>query len=417
MGAKVVLAYSGGLDTSVILQWLLNKGYEVICFLANVGQQEDFEKARQKALKIGASKVYLEDLREEFVTGYIFQALKANALYEGRYLLGTSLARPVIAKHQVRIAHEEGAEYVAHGATGKGNDQVRFELTYAALGPELKVISPWKDSEYLAAFQGRSDMLKYAEDHGIPVSATVKKPYSEDENLMHISHEAGILEDPASPAAEDIYSRTVSPKEAPDVETRIDIEFKDGLPVRVSRQGTKESVTGALAIFEYLNDLGRANGIGRVDMVENRFVGIKSRGIYESPGATILWAAHRDIEGIAMDKEVMHLKLMLEPKFSEYLYNGFWFAPEMDFLMAAFNQSQEAIDGTVTMSLYKGNAMAVARTSPTSLYNQELGSMDVAGGFDQTDSRGFIRLNSIRLKAHNVILDKRHVGLFPKIQP
>jgi len=417
MGAKVVLAYSGGLDTSVILQWLLNKGYEVICFLANVGQQEDFEKARQKALKIGASKVYLEDLREEFVTGYIFQALKANALYEGRYLLGTSLARPLIAKHQVRIAHEEGAEYVAHGATGKGNDQVRFELTYAALGPKLKVISPWKDAEYLAAFQGRSDMLAYAEKHGIPVSATVKKPYSEDENLMHISHEAGILEDPASAASEDIYSRTVSPKEAPDEETRIDIEFKDGLPVRVSRRGSKESVTGALAIFEYLNDLGRANGIGRVDMVENRFVGIKSRGIYESPGATILWSAHRDIEGIAMDKEVMHLKLMLEPRFSEYLYNGFWFAPEMDFLMAAFNQSQEAIDGTVTLSLYKGNVMPVARSSPTSLYNQELGSMDVAGGFDQTDSRGFIRLNSIRLKAHNVILDKRHVGLFPKIQP
>ncbi len=416
MGAKVVLAYSGGLDTSVILQWLLNKGYEVICFLANVGQQEDFEKARQKALKIGASKVYLEDLREEFVTGYIFQALKANALYEGRYLLGTSLARPLIAKHQVRIAHEEGAEYVAHGATGKGNDQVRFELTYAALGPKLKVISPWKDAEYLAAFQGRSDMLAYAEKHGIPVSATVKKPYSEDENLMHISHEAGILEDPASAASEDIYSRTVSPKEAPDEETRIDIEFKDGLPVRVSRRGSKESVTGALAIFEYLNDLGRANGIGRVDMVENRFVGIKSRGIYESPGATILWSAHRDIEGIAMDKEVMHLKLMLEPRFSEYLYNGFWFAPEMDFLMAAFNQSQEAIDGTVTLSLYKGNVMPVARSSPTSLYNQELGSMDVAGGFDQTDSRGFIRLNSIRLKAHNVILDKRHVGLFPKIQ-
>jgi len=417
MGAKVVLAYSGGLDTSVILKWLLNKGYEVICFLANVGQQEDFEKARQKAQKLGASKVYLEDLREEFVTGYIFQALKANALYEGRYLLGTSLARPLIAKHQVRIAQEEGAEYVAHGATGKGNDQVRFELTYAALGPELKVISPWKDAEYLARFQGRSDMLKYAEDQGIPVSATVKKPYSEDENLMHISHEAGILEDPARAASEDIYSRTVSPRDAPDEETRIEIEFKDGLPVRVSRQGSKESVTGALAMFEYLNDLGRANGIGRIDMVENRFVGIKSRGIYESPGATILWAAHRDIEGIAMDKEVMHLKLTLEPKFSEYLYNGFWFAPEMDFLMAAFNQSQEAIDGTVTLSLYKGNVMAVARSSPTSLYNQELGSMDVAGGFDQTDSRGFIRLNSIRLKAHNVILDKRHVGLFPKIQP
>jgi len=417
MGAKVILAYSGGLDTSVILQWLLNKGYEVICFLANVGQQEDFEKAREKALKIGASKVYLEDLREELVTDYIFQALKANALYEGRYLLGTSLARPLIGKHQVRIAREEGAEFVAHGATGKGNDQVRFELSYAALGPELKVISPWKDSEYLAQFRGRSDMLKFAEEHGIPVSATVKKPYSEDENLMHISHEAGILEDPAHAAAEDIYSRTNSPKSAPDTETLIDVEFKDGLPVRVTKQGSKESVTGPLAIFEYLNELGRINGIGRVDMVENRFVGIKSRGIYESPGATILWAAHRDIEGIAMDKEVMHLKLTLEPQFSEYVYNGFWFAPEMDFLMAAFNQSQVAIDGVVTLSLYKGNVMPIARTSPTSLYDQELGSMDVAGGFDQTDSRGFIRLNSIRLRAHNVILDKKHIGLFDKIQP
>ena len=417
MGAKVVLAYSGGLDTSVILKWLLNKGYEVICFMANVGQKEDFEKARAKALKIGAGKVYLEDLREELVTDYIFQALKANAIYEGRYLLGTSLARPLIGKHQVRIAKEEGAEYVAHGATGKGNDQVRFELAYAALGPALKVISPWKDPEFLARFQGRSDMLKFAEENGIPVSATVKKPYSEDENLMHISHEAGSLEDPARAASEEIYSRTNSPKAAPDEETLIDIDFKDGLPVRVSKHGSSQAVTGALAIFEYLNELGRINGIGRVDMVENRFVGIKSRGIYESPGATILWAAHRDIEGIAMDKEVMHLKLTLEPRFSEYVYNGFWFAPEMDFLMAAFNQSQVAIDGRVTLSLYKGNVMAVSRSSPTSLYDQELGSMDVAGGFDQTDSRGFIRLNSIRLKAHNVILDKKHIGLFDNIQP
>ncbi|PKL09254.1 MAG: argininosuccinate synthase [Spirochaetae bacterium HGW-Spirochaetae-7] len=417
MGTKVVLAYSGGLDTSVILKWLLNKGYEVICFMANVGQQEDFDKAREKALKLGASKVFLEDLREEFVTDYIFQALKANALYEGRYLLGTSLARPVIAKHQVRIAKQEGALYVAHGATGKGNDQVRFELTYAALGPLLKVISPWKDSEFLGQFKGRTDMLKYAEEQGIPVSATVKKPYSEDENLMHISHEAGILEDPARAATEDIYSRTNSPRIAPDEETLIDIEFKDGLPTAVVNRGDGKRVTGNLAMFLYLNDLGRINGIGRMDMVENRFVGIKSRGIYESPGATILWAAHRDIEGIAMDKEVMHLKLTLEPKFSEYLYNGFWFAPEMDFLMAAFNQSQEAIDGTVTLSLYKGNVLAIARTSPTSLYNQELGSMDVEGGFDQTDSRGFIRLNAIRLKAHNVILDKKHIGLFHVIQP
>ncbi|HUW71421.1 MAG TPA: argininosuccinate synthase [bacterium] len=417
MATKVVLAYSGGLDTSVILKWLLNKGYEVICFMANVGQQEDFDKARDKAMMLGASKVFLEDLREEFVTDYIFQALKANALYEGRYLLGTSLARPVIAKHQVRIANQEGAQYVAHGATGKGNDQVRFELTYAALGPQLKIISPWKDPEFLAQFKGRTDMLKYAEAQGIPVSATVKKPYSEDENLMHISHEAGILEDPARAATEDIYSRTNSPRIAPDEETLIDIEFKDGLPVSVFNRSDGKKVTGNLAMFLYLNDLGRINGIGRMDMVENRFVGIKSRGIYESPGATILWAAHRDIEGIAMDKEVMHLKLMLEPKFSEYLYNGFWFAPEMDFLMAAFNQSQEAIDGTVTLSLYKGNVLAIARSSPTSLYNQELGSMDVEGGFDQTDSKGFIRLNSIRLKAHNVILDKKHIGLFHVIQP
>jgi argininosuccinate synthase len=417
MNDKVVLAYSGGLDTSVILKWLLNKGYEVICFMANVGQQEDFEAARAKALKIGAAKVYLEDLQEEFVSDYIFQALKANALYEGRYLLGTSLARPLIAKHQVRVANQEGAQYVAHGATGKGNDQVRFELTYAAIDPQIKVIAPWKDPEFLGQFRGRTDMLKYAEAHGIPVSATVKKPYSEDENLMHISHEAGILEDPDKIATEDIYSRTVSPKDAPDQETLIDIDFKDGLPVKVTNRANGKTVTGNLAMFLYLNELGRQNGIGRIDMVENRFVGIKSRGIYESPGATILWAAHRDIEGIAMDKEVMHLKQLLEPKFSECVYNGFWFAPEMDFLMAAFNQSQEAIDGRVTMALYKGNAMAVARTSPTSLYDQELGSMDVAGGYDQTDARGFIRLNSIRLKAHNVILDKKHIGLYHVIQP
>lgn len=417
MGTKVVLAYSGGLDTSVILKWLLNKDFDVVCFLANVGQHEDFDKAREKALRIGASRVFVEDLREEFVTDYIFQALKANALYEGRYLLGTSLARPLIAKHQIRIAQEESARFVAHGATGKGNDQVRFELAYSALDPRMGVISPWKDPEFLGQFRGRTDMLRYAEEQKIPVTATLRKPYSEDDNLMHISHEAGILEDPSKPASDEIYSRTVSPKEAPDEETLIEIEFKDGLPSRVANLNTGERIAGPLPLFEYLNELGRRNGIGRIDMVENRFVGIKSRGIYESPGATILWTAHRDIEGIAMDKEVMHLKQMLEPRFSEYLYNGFWFAPEMDFLMAAFNQSQEAIDGRVTLSLYKGNVMAVARESPTSLYNQELGSMDVEGGFDQTDARGFIKLNAIRLKAHNVILDKKKIGLYHVIQP
>lgn len=414
---KVVLAYSGGLDTSVILKWLLNKGFDVVCFMADVGQLEDFEKAKEKALKVGASAVHIEDLREEFVTDYIFQALKANATYENRYLLGTSLARPLIAKHQIRLAHEVDAHYVSHGATGKGNDQVRFEFAYYALDPRIEVISPWKDREFLNEFRGRTDMLNYAEKHQIPVSATLKKPYSEDDNLMHISHEAGILEDPSAAAADEIYSKTVSPKDAPDEETLIQISFKDGLPTKVVNLSSQETVTGALDLFMYLNDIGGQNGIGRMDIVENRFVGIKSRGVYETPGATILWAAHRDIEGIAMDKEVMHLKQMLEPKFAEYLYNGFWFAPEMDFLMAAFNQSQEAIDGTVTLKLYKGNVMAIARTSPTSLYNQDLGSMDVAGGFDQTDAKGFIRLNAIRLKAHNVILDKKKIGLYHVIQP
>jgi argininosuccinate synthase len=417
MSTKVVLAYSGGLDTSVILKWLLNKGYDVICFMADVGQAEDFEEAKAKALRIGASAVFIEDLKEEFVSDYIFQALKANALYEGRYLLGTSLARPLIAKHQVRIAKNQEATYVAHGATGKGNDQVRFELAYYALDPYIEVISPWKDPEFHTEFRGRTDMLHYAERHGIPVSATLRKPYSEDDNLMHISHEAGILEDPSEVAAEEIYSKTVSPKDAPDQETILEIEFKDGLPIVINNENTNESVTGALSMFTYLNELGRENGIGRIDIVENRFVGIKSRGVYESPGATILWVAHRDIEGIAMDREVMHLKQMLEPKFSEYLYNGFWFAPEMDFLMAAFNQSQEAIDGKVRLSLYKGNVLAISRQSPTSLYNQELGSMDVEGGFDQSDAKGFIKLNAIRLRAHNVILDKKKIGLYHVIQP
>jgi argininosuccinate synthase len=417
MKEKVVLAYSGGLDTSIILKWLLLEGYDVVCFMADVGQEEDFGEAEKKALSIGASQVYVEDLKTEFVTDYIFQALKANAIYEGRYLLGTSLARPLIAKHQIKIAHEENAKYVSHGATGKGNDQVRFEFAYYALDPHIEVISPWKDPVFLKEFRGRTDMLHYAQKYDIPVSATLRKPYSEDENLMHISHEAGILEDPMKKADETIYSKTVSPKNAPDQETFIEIEFKDGLPISIRNETTGELVTGPLEMFTYLNRLGRENGIGRVDMVENRFVGIKSRGVYETPGATILWAAHRDIEGIAMDKEVMHLKQTLEPKFSEYLYNGFWFAPEMDFLMASFNQSQEAIDGKVILSLYKGNVMALARESATSLYNQELGSMDVEGGYDQTDASGFIKLHAIRLKAHNVILDKKKIGLYHVIQP
>lgn len=404
---KVVLAYSGGLDTSVILKWLEQKGYDVIAYVADVGQKEDFEEVRQKALKTGASKVYIEDLREEFVTEYILPAIQGNALYEGRYLLGTSLARPVIARKQIEIAYAEGAKYVAHGATGKGNDQVRFELTFYALNPNIKVIAPWKDREYLNQFQGRTDLLNYAEKMGIPVKATLKKPYSEDENLMHISHEAGILEDPMLRPAEDLFTLTVSPKDAPDEETVVEIEFKDGIPIKVTNKNDGTVKNTPLELFLYLNKLGGENAIGRVDMVENRYVGIKSRGVYETPGATILLEAHRDIEGVAMDKEVMHLRDMLIPKFAELIYNGYWFSPEMDFLLSAIKKAQEAIDGTVTLALYKGNVMTIGRKSPTSLYNQDLSSMDIEGGFNQEDSRGFININAVRLKAHYAVLQEK----------
>ncbi|MCD6472681.1 argininosuccinate synthase [Candidatus Aerophobetes bacterium] len=404
---KVVLAYSGGLDTSVILKWFINKGYEVVCFVGNVGQQDDFKEVEEKALKIGASKVYIEDLREEFVTDFIFPALRGNAIYEGRYLLGTSLARPLLAKKQIEIAEKEEAEYVAHGATGKGNDQVRFELTYYALNPKIKIISPWKDPEFLSQFKGRSDLIAYAEEWKIPVKASKEKPYSEDDNLMHISHEAGVLENSLFRPPEDLFTKTVSPKEAPDIETIVEIYFKYGTPVKVINKNEETIKTEPLELFIYLNELGDKNGIGRVDMIENRFIGIKSRGVYETPGATILWIAHRDLEGIAMDKEVMHLRDMLIPKFSELIYNGFWFSPEMDFIISAFNKSQEAIDGKVILSLYKGNVNVIGRESPTSLYDQKLSSMDVEGGFDATDSRGFINIHAIRLKAHNIVLRKK----------
>ncbi len=404
---KVILAYSGGLDTSVILKWLEDKGFDVICFVGNVGQSEDFKAIEQKALKTGASKVYTEDLKAEFVTDFIFPALRGNATYEGRYLLGTSLARPLLAKAQIEIAEKENAEFVAHGATGKGNDQVRFELAYYALNPGIKIISPWKDPEFLSQFKGRSDLINYAEKWNIPVTASQKKPYSEDENLMHISHEAGILEDPFFRPPENVFSMTNSPMQAPDRETIIEIHFKDGNPIKVINKNDGKAFNKPLELFMYLNELGRENGIGRVDMVENRFIGIKSRGIYESPGATILWAAHKDLEGIAMDKEVMHIRDSLVSKFSELIYNGFWFSPEMDFIMNAFNKSQEAIDGRVVLSVYKGNVMVIGRESHTSLYDQDLSSMDVEGGFNAMDSRGFININAIRLKAHYLVLRKR----------
>ncbi|MEM2963021.1 MAG: argininosuccinate synthase [Candidatus Anstonellales archaeon] len=404
---KLVLAYSGGLDTSCILRWLVDKGYEVIAFTANLGQKEDFEKVKQKALSTGASKFILRDLRREFVTDFIFPAIRANAIYEGRYLLGTSLARPLTAKHQIEIAHEEEAQYVAHGATGKGNDQCRFELTYLALDPKIKIISPWKDPEFLSQFKGRDDLLQYAKKYGIPVEATVSKPYSEDENLMHISHEAGILEDPAHIPDDSVYSRTVSPQRAPDKSTWLEIYFKDGNPIKVVNLNTNEVKEDPLELFLYLNKIGAENGVGRVDMVENRFVGIKSRGLYETPAGTILYIAHKDIESIAMDREVMRLRDMLSPKMAEAIYYGFWFSPEMEFLMAAVDKSQEYIDGKVVLEIYKGNVFTRARESPSSLYDKELSSMHIEGGFDQKDSAGFIRINAIRLMAHRAIVEKQ----------
>lgn len=407
MKKKIILAYSGGLDTSVILKWLINKDYEVIAYIADVGQREDFEEAKQKALQIGATKVYIEDLKEELVTDYIFPTIQANAVYEGRYLLGTAIARPLIAKRQIEIAELENAEYVSHGATGKGNDQVRFELAYYAKNPSIKVFAPWKDPEFLNEFKGRTDLLNYAEKYNIPVKSTLKKPYSEDDNLIHISHEAGILEEPSYKPEKEIISWIKTPQDAPDKETEIAIQFKDGAPVKVENKSDGTVKTHPLELFQYLNELGAENGIGLLDMVENRYVGIKSRGVYESPGATILLAAHMDIEGIAMDREVMKLRNMLSPVFAEIVYNGFWYSPEMEFLMASLNKSQELIDGTVFMTLYKGNVIIDGRQSPSSLYNQNLSSMDIEGGFNQQDSEGFIKINAIRLMAHHAITEIR----------
>jgi len=403
---KIILAYSGGLDTSVILKWLSNKGYEVICFVGNVGQKEDFDAVKKKALVTGASNVYIEDLRLEFVTDYIFPALQGNALYEGRYLLGTSLARPILAKKQIEIAAKEDTEYLSHGSTGKGNDQVRFELGYYALNPAIKVIAPWRDHEFLTQFKGRKDMIDYAKKWDIKITATKERSYSEDENLMHISHEAGILEDPTIRPKDDVFSISNVLRDAPDRETLIEIEFKNGIPIRVKNLDDGTEKSDPLELFLYLNELGGENSVGQLDMVENRFIGIKSRGIYETPGATILWAAHRDLEGIAMDKEVMHLRDMLIPKFSQLIYNGFWFSPEMDFIMSAFNKSQEAINGIIRLALYKGNIIPAGRESSTSLYNQDLSSMDIEGGFNAIDSQGFININAIRLKAHQIVMHK-----------
>lgn len=397
---KIILAYSGGLDTSIILKWLVQQGYEVICFIANVGQKEDFQAGKEKALKLGASKVYIEDLREEFVENFIFPALKAGAMYEGRYLLGTSLARPLIAKKQIEIARQEDTVYVAHGATGKGNDQVRFEITYLTLMPNVQIIAPWKDQAFLEQFKGRPDMIAYAQLHHIPITSTLQKPYSMDENLMHVSYEAGVLENPAEEAPSDMFKNTICPTKAPDTPCSIAIRFKNGIPIAIDNLSMGLSVKDSpTTVFSYLNDLCSQHGIGRIDIVENRFVGMKSRGVYESPGATALWKAHADLEALVLDREVLHLKHMWMPKIAQLIYNGFWFSPEMEFLMAAIETSQRHVEGTVFLQLYKGNATITKRTSVKSLYNQEVASMDVLGAYNQCDAIGFIKLNALRLKA------------------
>jgi argininosuccinate synthase len=395
---RVVLAYSGGLDTSVILKWLQEQGYEVVAYIADVGQEEDFEAAREKALAVGAASVYVEDLKQAFVTDYIFPAYRAQAIYEGRYLLGTALARPLIARRQMEIAEREKAAFVSHGATGKGNDQVRFELSYYALRPDIQVLAPWKMPSFLEQFQGRGDMLAYAEAQGIPVKASRDKPYSEDDNLLHISHEAGVLEDPAAPAEEEVYSRTSALDQTPDQPQYLELTFEGGFPVRAVCEGEEENEP--LALFQMLNRLGSRHGIGRLDMVENRFVGIKSRGVYETPGGAILQQAHRDLEGLTLDREVMQIRDELSVKLARIIYNGFWFSPECEALMAFMAKAQENVGGTVRLSLFKGHAYPVARRSERALYDPRQSSMDEAGGYDQTDAEGFIKVNAIRLRQY-----------------
>jgi len=401
--SKVVLAYSGGLDTSVILKWLIDRGHEVIAYVADVGQKEDFEAVKTKALAVGASKVYVRDLQREFVTDYIFEALKGAPLYEGRYLLGTSLARPVIAKHQSDIAKEEGAQFCSHGATGKGNDQVRFELAFYALNPEIQVIAPWRDPEFLAQFEGRQQLLEYAEQHSIPVEATKKASYSMDANLMHISYESGILEDIGSAPPAEMFRMTCDPKEAPEEPTQISIEFAGGVPVELTVLSTGKKITDPLELFKTLNTIAGENGVGRIDIVENRYVGIKSRGVYETPAGTVLWAAHRDLETITTDREVFRFKESLLSRFAELIYNGYWFSPEMDCIRHAINKTQDSVNGKITIELYKGNVTIMARESQNSLYDMKLSSMDQHGGYDQQDAEGFIKINAVRLRKYGLL--------------
>jgi len=389
---KVVLAYSGGLDTSVILKWL-NETYEceVVTFTADLGQGEDLEPARKKAVMFGVREIYIEDLREDFVRDYVFPMFRANALYEGVYLLGTSIARPLIAKRQIEIARETGADAVAHGATGKGNDQVRFELSYYALDPDIKVISPWREWDLTS----RSKLIEFAERHQIPIAKDKRgeAPFSVDANLLHISAEGKVLEDPWVAPEEYVFSRSVAPEAAPDKPREVEIDFERGDAVAVDGERLSPA-----ALLTRLNELGGANGIGRLDLVENRFVGMKSRGIYETPGGTVLLAAHRAIESITLDRGAAHLKDEVMPRYAELIYNGFWFSPEREMLQALIDKSQERVNGQVRLKLYKGNVIVLGRRSPDSLYSMEHVTFEDDAVYDQRDAEGFIRLNALRLR-------------------
>lgn len=387
---KIVLAYSGGLDTSVILKWLeIEYNCPVIAYCADIGQEEDWDAVRQKGLATGAEKVIISDLKKEFVEDYIFPAFRANAIYEESYLLGTSVARPLISKEQVRIAREEGANAVSHGATGKGNDQVRFELAYIGLDPNLTIIAPWRTWD----LNSRRKLVEFAQAHNIPVPVTKEKPYSCDENLLHISYEGGILEDPWNEPDEAMFQMTVSPEAAPDSPTYLEIGFENGDPVALDGTAMEP-----LQLFTRLNKLGGANGIGRLDLVENRFVGMKSRGVYETPGGTLLRTAHRALETITMDREVMKIRDSLIARYSELLYNGFWFSPERELLQKTMDETQKTVNGTVRLKLYKGNCIPVGRKSDNSLYQESFATFEEDDVYDQGDATGFIRLNGLRLR-------------------
>ncbi|ABW68295.1 argininosuccinate synthase [Desulfosudis oleivorans] len=392
---KVVLAYSGGLDTSVILKWLIEThDCEVITFSADIGQEEELDYIDDKARATGATGVYIDDLKEEFVKEYVFPAFRANAIYEGQYLLGTSLARPLIAKRQIEIAVAEGADAVSHGATGKGNDQVRFELTYFALKPDIRIVAPWREWD----LKSRTALMDFAVKHGIPVPTTPAKPYSTDRNLLHISYEGGILEDPWNPPSDDMFTLSVSPRQAPDEPEIVDIAFEQGNPVSINGQAMSPA-----NLLAALNKLGGKHGIGRADIVENRFVGMKSRGVYETPGGTILRAAHMAMESITMDREVMHLRDSLIPRYAEMIYYGFWFSPEMKVMQQMIDQTQVYVSGEVRLELYKGNSRVLGRRSDNSLYSADFATFEDDSVYHQKDAEGFIRLNALRLRLHALL--------------